>query len=202
MGEMKRRYRGLFEHAIPMVFHQNLGARIGVFGTLNSRGLKMGLTCQDVMVAPERQITIRPEASVAEAFQLIKKNRARFLPVVAEDGKYVGVFTAPTLLKLFLPKAAIIALNDDTMRVPLSGLGFMSLSKEDFNAQLEALQYEKVGKNMSNPANIPVTAPDTPIMEGIFLYYKFKRHVVLVEPATGLFVGTVSSNSLLDGALS
>ena len=31
-------------------------------------------------------------------------------------------------------------------------------------------------------------------MEGIFLYYKFKRHVVIVEPKTGRFVGTVSSN--------
>lgn len=162
----------------------------------------MGLTCQDVMVPSDEQITIGPEESVATAFQLIKKNRARFLPVVDADGKYLGVFTAPTLLKLFLPKAAIIGLNDSTSRVAMGHLSFMNLDKEDFDNQLEALKYEKVVNNMSNPDNIPVAAPDTPIMEGIFLYYKFKRHVVIVEPKTGRFVGTVSSNSLLDRALS
>lgn len=162
----------------------------------------MALTCQDVMVSPERQLTIGPDTSVSDAFQLFKKHRARFLPVVGADGKYLGVFTAPTLLKLLLPKAATIGLNTDSMRVPLEGLGFMSLSKDDFEAQLEHLRDELVKDNLSNPANIPVTAPDTPIMEGIFLYYKFKRHVVLVDPDSGQFVGTVSSNSLLEKALS
>lgn len=162
----------------------------------------MALTCQDVMVSPERQLTIGPDTSVSDAFQVFKKHRARFLPVVDASGKYLGVFTAPTLLKLLLPKAATIGLNTDSMRVSLEGLGFMSLSKDDFETQLEHLRGELVKDNMSNPANIPVTAPQTPIMEGIFLYYKFKRHVVLVEPESGKFVGTVSSNSLLEKALS
>ena len=162
----------------------------------------MALTCQDVMVSPDRQLTIGPDTSVSDAFQLFKKHRARFLPVVDDQGIYLGVFTAPTLLKLLLPKAATIGLNDDTMRVSLESLGFMSLNKGDFESQLEALREELVKDNMSNPANIPVTAPETPIMEGIFLYYKFKRHVVLVDSDSGRFVGTVSSNSLLEKALS
>lgn len=162
----------------------------------------MALTCQDVMVSPDRQITIGPDTSVSDAFQLFKKHRARFLPVIDADGKYLGVFTAPTLLKLLLPKAATIGLNTDSMRVSLEGLGFMSLSKADFEAQLEHLREELVKDNLSNPANIPVTAPETPIMEGIFLYYKYKRHVVLVDSDSGRFVGTVSSNSLLEKALS
>lgn len=162
----------------------------------------MALTCQDVMVSPERQLTIGPDTSVSDAFQVFKKHRARFLPVVDETGTYLGVFTAPTLLKLLLPKAATIGLNTDSMRVSLEGLGFMSLSKDDFETRLEHLRDELVKDNMSNPANIPVTAPQTPIMEGIFLYYKFKRHVVLVDPDSGKFVGTVSSNSLLEKALS
>lgn len=162
----------------------------------------MALTCQDVMVSPERQLTIGPDTSVRDAFQVFKKHRARFLPVVDANGTYLGVFTAPTLLKLLLPKAATIGLNTDSMRVSLEGLGFMSLSKDDFETRLEHLRDELVKDNMSNPANIPVTAPQTPIMEGIFLYYKFKRHVVLVDPDSGKFVGTVSSNSLLEKALS
>ncbi len=126
----------------------------------------MGLTCYDVMVSPEDQNTIHPDDSVANAFNIIKRSRARFLPVVDENGKYVGVFTAPTLLKLILPKAAIIGLEHT--RVPLGSLGFMSLSAEDFAARLEQLKNEKVGDNLSNPDNIPVVAPETPVMEGGF----------------------------------
>ena len=38
-------------------------------------------------------------------------------------------------------------------------------------------------------------------MEGIFLIHQYKRHVILVEPQTNRFVGTLSANSLLDHVL-
>lgn len=161
----------------------------------------MGLTCSDVMVPSAIQKTIAPDESIATAFNIIRHSRARFLPVVDENGIYKGVFTAPTLLKLILPKAATIGMGSEASRLQMDGLGFMSLSKEDFDAQLERLKDEKVADNMSNPANIPTAAPDTPVMEGIFLIYKFKRHVILVDPDTQRFVGTVSPNSLLDCVL-
>lgn len=168
----------------------------------------MGLTCFDVMVPPEKQNTILPDESVATAFNVIKRSRARFLPVVDEAGRYLGVFTAPTLLKLFLPKAALLSPVGDlgkknrNKRGHLRNLSFMNLSEADFNEQLETLKHEKVSNNMSDPANIPVAAPDTPIMEGIFLIYQYKRHVILVDPETERFVGTVSANSLFDHVLS
>ncbi|RBW62697.1 hypothetical protein DS906_01495 [Ruegeria sp. A3M17] len=167
-----------------------------------SQRKSMGLTCYDVMVPQEVQKTILPDESIATAFNIIRGSRARFLPVVAEDGTYVGVFTAPTLLKLILPKAATIGLNDDASRVAIDSLSFMNLTREDFEQQMERLKTEKVRDNMSRSSNIPVAAPDTPVMEGIFLIYKYKRHVILVEPETNRFVGTVSANSLLDRALS
>ncbi|PLX39092.1 MAG: hypothetical protein C0606_00670 [Hyphomicrobiales bacterium] len=162
----------------------------------------MGLTCRDVMVEPDHQHTILPDESVATAFNIIKRSKARFLPVVNADGTYAGVFTAPTLLKLILPKAATIGMDGESSRGQIASLCFMSLSEEDFNAQVARLKNEKVSDYMSNPDNIPIAAPDTPVMEGIFLIYKFKRHVILVDPETNRFVGTVSPNSLLDHVLS
>jgi CBS domain-containing protein len=90
----------------------------------------------------------------------------------------------------------------EATRVPIDHLGFMSLTKADFDAQVERLRDEKVSDNLSNPANIPIAEPDTPVMEGIFLAWKYKRHVILVETETNRFVGTLSSNSLLDHVLS
>ncbi len=167
----------------------------------------MGLTCYDVMVSPENQNTILPDESVATAFNVIKRSRARFLPVVDKDGKYLGVFTAPTLLKLILPKAATlsplgsIGKKSKAKRGHLGNLSFMSLNEADFAEQLERLKVEKVSDNMSDPSNIPVTAPETPVMEGIFLIYQYKRHVILVDPKTDRFVGTLSANSLLEHVL-
>ena len=93
-------------------------------------------------------------------------------------------------------------MSSESARVPISSLSFMDLTKEDFQERISQLNKERVGDNISNAANIPVTAPDTPVMEGIFLIHKFKRHVILVEPDTNRFVGTVSANSLMDHALS
>lgn len=157
-----------------------------------------GLTCRDVRVHWAEQETILPDQTVALAFDKIRRSKARFLPVVDENGKYIGVFTAPTLMKLLLPKAATIAMGRETGRGQIGNLSFMSLSREDFDAQLEQLKTEIVSDNLSDPANIPVVPPNTPIMEGIYLIYKYKRHVILVEPDTGIFKGTVSPNSLLD----
>lgn len=160
-----------------------------------------GLTCADVMVPPDMQKTIHPDESIATAFRMIKDSRIRFLPAVREDGTYVGVFSAPTLLRLILPKAATIGMSSESSRLNLDHLSFMSLSRTDFAEQLDHLRTEKVADNLSNPANIPVAAPNTPIMEGIFMIHKFKRHLMLVEPGSKRFVGTVSPNSLLDSVL-
>ncbi len=161
----------------------------------------MGLTCRDVMVPPHIQKTVEPTENVATALRIIKESRARFLPVVDTDGTYVGVFTAPTLLKLILPKAVTMTNNPALTRMGLDNLNFMNLSKADFEERIDALKDERVADNMSLPENIPVTTPDTPVMEGIFMINKFKRHVILVEEETQKFVGTVSANSLLDSIL-
>lgn len=157
----------------------------------------MGLTCRDVMVPTEHQKTVAPDTSVAEAMRIMRKSRTRFLPVVGPDGTYLGVFSAPTLLKLILPKAATIGFSESA-RMPINHLHFMDLEREDFDAQMQELRHERVADNLSNPANIPVAAPDMPVMEGIFLVWKFKRHVMLVEPKTKQFIGTISANSVLN----
>lgn len=161
----------------------------------------MSLTCRDVMVSPHVQKTVLPNASVATAFQIIKSCRSRFLPVVDEHGKYQGVFSAPTLLKLILPKAALIGMETDSSRLNMDTLGFFNLSRDDFERQIEKLKDERVADNMSLPENIPVTGPDTPVMEGIYLIHQYKRHLMLVEPSTDAFIGTVSANSILSQVL-
>ncbi len=157
----------------------------------------MGLTCRDVMVSRDHQKTIHPDASVADAYAIFKETRIRFLPVVDDAGVYLGVFTSPTLMRMLLPQAVTIGRSESAMAA-MPNLGFMSLSQENFEERVATLKNERVVDNMSNPDNIPVAHPDDPILHGIFMIYKFKRHLMLLEPGTNKFVGTVSANSVLD----
>lgn len=159
------------------------------------------LTCLDAMLPPRRQRRILPEDTVYDAFSVLRESRARFLPVVDKDGTYRGVFTAPTMLRLLLPRAASISVTGHAEKSNFENLGFLTMGKADFDAQIDGLHDETVADHMSDPANIPTTAPNTPLMEAIQLIYRYKRHVILVEPETGRFVGTVSANSIFDRIL-
>ncbi len=154
----------------------------------------MSLTCKDVMGI--EQSTLRPADTVSTAFHLMRQKGIRFLPVVAEDGTYIGVFTSPTLIKLLLPRAITIQMSGKGSR-SLSNLGFYHVDEEDFHDSLAEEKDEPVINHLSDPDNIPIVSPDTPMMEGILLLHKYKRHVIVVEPKTGRFVGVVSINSVL-----
>ncbi|WP_136443639.1 HPP family protein [Pacificoceanicola onchidii] len=159
------------------------------------------LTCLDAMLPTDRQRTISPDATVFDAFHVLRESRARFLPVVEDNGTYRGVFTAPTLLSMLLPRAASISVTGNADKTNFDNLRFLTLDKSDLDAQIERLKEETVCEHMSDPENIPTTAPETPLMEAILMIYRYKRHVILVEPETNRFVGTVSANAIFDRIL-
>lgn len=154
----------------------------------------MTLTCKDVMV--EDQCILRPTDTVSKAFRLTRQKGIRFLPVVEEDGTYVGVFTSPTLIKLLLPRAMTIQMSGKDSK-SLSNLGFYNVDEETFHHALAEEKDEPVVNHLSDPSNIPLLAPDTSVMEGVLMLHKYKRHVILVKPDSNQFVGVVSINSML-----
>ncbi len=154
------------------------------------------LTCQDLMHNENEQIVLRPDDTVSKAFQLMRKKGMRFLPVVEENGQYVGVFTSPTLIRLMLPRAVTLGLGSKNSNQVI-GLNFYNLDKDSFTESLQEVKNDLVKNHLSDPKNIPVTAPNTPIMEGILLLHKYKRHVILVDPDSNQFVGVLSINAAL-----
>ncbi len=154
------------------------------------------LTCQDLMLSKQDQIVLRPSDTVSKAFKLMRQKGMRFLPVVEENGQYVGVFTSPTLIRLMLPRAATLGLGSKNTN-QIMGLNFYNLDKDNFTESLQAVKNDLVKNHLSDPKNIPVTAPCTPVMEGILLLHQYKRHVILVDPDTNQFVGVLSINAAL-----
>ncbi len=158
----------------------------------------MTLTCKDVMANPDVQMVLRPTDTVSTAFQLMRKMGVRFLPVIDDNGKYLGVFTSPTLIKLLLPRALTIKLGGmNEAHHALNDLRFYNMDKESFHNSLAEDKNESVMNYLSDPDSIPILSPDTSVMEGVLMLHKYKRHVILVEPDTNKFVGVVSINSVL-----
>lgn len=155
----------------------------------------MGLLCQDLMY--EGNHVVSPKTTVKEAFFIIKKTGVRYLPVV-EDEIYKGVFTSPTLIKLLLPQALTIDLAGKNTDNALSNLSFYNINHDDFKERISHLDKEFVIDYLSDPELIPVAEPKTPIMEGILLLHKYKRHVILAEKETGKYHGVLTINSVLE----
>ncbi len=156
----------------------------------------MNLVCKDVM--NQNQLTVRPETTIIDAFNLIRKYKVRYLPVVNEDGTYFGVFTSPTLIRMLLPAAATIELaSNQSSAMAVANLNFFEITPEDFADRLQNLADEKIGDHISDKRKIPIVSPKKGIMDGVMLLHKYKRHVILVEPDTRQFVGVLTINSVL-----
>lgn len=104
-------------------------------------------------------MTLRPTDTVATAADRILKHHLRHLPVVDEQGRYLGTFSVYSLLKLTLPKAVLD-------KYGLDNVSFVTESVEDLAQRLGRRRDEPV-KNWLNIHE--VARPDTHAMEVMLL---------------------------------
>ena len=78
-----------------------------------------------------RVVTLKPADKVAEALRIMHQRQIRNLPVVDENGQFVGLFGIRRLTKLLLPKAAQI-------KGGLEDLSFMTDEKSEISHRLKA----------------------------------------------------------------
>lgn len=104
-------------------------------------------------------MTLRPTDTVATAADRILKHHLRHLPVVDEQGRYLGTFSIYSLLKLTLPKAVLD-------KHGLDNVSFVTESVEDLARRLGGRRDEPV-KNWLNIHE--VARPDTHAMEVMLL---------------------------------
>jgi CBS domain-containing protein len=104
-------------------------------------------------------MTLRPSDTVATGAERILKHHLRHLPVVDEQGRYLGTFSVYSLLKLTLPKAVLD-------KYGLDNVSFVTENVEDLAQRLGRRRDEPV-KNWLNIHE--VARPDTHAMEVMLL---------------------------------
>ena len=127
--------------------------------------------------------TLKSTDTIRTASQYIMKYRCRQLPVVDDDGRYVGIFGVNCLLKQVLPKAAI-------MEQGLESLSFIHEDLSDLHARLHSVENQPITVCMNTEAN--TVPPDHPMLETLLLLYRSRISIPVVDPDSGMLLGMIS----------
>lgn len=154
----------------------------------------MNDTCRDIMLTSP--IVLRPDQTLLEALNTIHNIGVRYLPVVDEEGNFVGIFSSLTLLRLLLPQALSIGMG----KKPVD-LNFMRTSVEELRERLASRSTETISRHIIKE-DIPTLTPESSIMEAIHLLHAHHAHVIITAaPDSRKFVGIVTINGLLNHIL-
>jgi CBS-domain-containing membrane protein len=121
--------------------------------------------------------------SISTAARHIMEHRYRSVPVVDEDGCYMGMFGVNCLLRQVLPKAAI-------MEDGLDNVSFIHETLADLHERLREVEDEPVTVCMNT--NVETVSPDTPLIETVLLLYRTKASIPVVKPGTCKLLGMIS----------
>jgi len=129
-------------------------------------------------------VFLRTSDTVARGAELIMSKQRRSLPVVDEEGRYVGMFSANCLLYLVLPQAA-------TMEKGLDSLPYVQNSMNDLRERLKKYLDKPVSLCLKKK-DVAVVHPDTPLVETLLTLYKARANLPVVDRVSGRLVGTIS----------
>jgi CBS-domain-containing membrane protein len=110
------------------------------------------------------------------------KKRYRSLPVVDENGCYLGMFGVNCLLKLVIPKVVF--------EQGLHNIGFIHESLDDLYARFAEVKNQTITYCMNTEIR-PIT-PDTPLTETMLQLYDTRVSIPVVEADGCKLLGMIS----------
>ena len=131
------------------------------------------MTATSVMDA--HPTVVRPTDTIGTAAAEIMQHRYRNLPVVDEEGRYLGIFGVNCLLRLVLPQAVVLEKG-------LTGVPFIHETLADLHERLREVENEPLSICMST--DVKTVAPDTP---GMFMLVTLYRHQLVDDPRPAAF---------------
>ncbi|MDQ5909337.1 MAG: hypothetical protein QG599_1432 [Pseudomonadota bacterium] len=135
-------------------------------------------------------VALKPTDTVAAAAQIILQHHLRHLPVVDEQGRYVGTFGIYSVLQLAMPSAVV--------KHGLENVAFVTEKDGALAQRLRERQDELVRNWLSQD---PVAHPDTPAMQVVQMILHGHTSVPVVDKATHRLEGIISSWNVLESLL-
>lgn len=150
------------------------------------------MPCQDIM-DPDPPVLLATD-TVGNALRLMLQHRYLALPVVDSNRLYLGLFAKSRLFGLMLP--SVVSLEDVLPRIAqITDLAYLSDDLDDLRERFAALRERPVAGYADRKA--PMVKPDSPLMEALFLVFRTRNFVPVVDPADGRLAGVISSWDVL-----
>lgn len=127
--------------------------------------------------------SVKPDDRIGLAASHIMKHRYRNLPVVDDEGHYLGIFGVNSILRLVLPKAAVIKFG-------LEEVSFVHETLENLHERLREVENEPISRYMST--DVATVPPNKPLVETLLILYRTKTSIPVVDPDTGKLAGMIS----------
>ncbi|MEA3409998.1 MAG: CBS domain-containing protein [Pseudomonadota bacterium] len=146
------------------------------------------MTAESIMAS--RLHTLRPSDTVADAVLLMSKYQIRNLPVIDDNGHFVGLFGVRRLSRLLLPRAA-----SQFDRYRLTDLSFMPDEIGAMKDRLREAGTRPVSDFLEKKGKLVFCGPDTTYPELLELFEKnhdASLPVIVVKGKSRKLVGLVS----------
>jgi CBS domain-containing protein len=141
-------------------------------------------------------ITLQPGDKVVDALLAMHRHRVRNLPVVDENGKFVGLFGIRRLSRLLLPRAA-----RDLDRFNITDLSFLPDEIDQLADRWREIALRPVSEFLEKEKKLLFCEPDTSLPQLLELLEQSKDSslpVIIVKGESRELVGMVSSWDVLE----
>ena len=150
-------------------------------------------TCASVMAT--RYPVLTASMTLTQCVQTLIKNQVLAMPVVDENGRYLGQFRKNLLIAAILPQVAVHDPRFDRIARMVDSPG-MSETMGDVRERFAAIADKPVNRYLDT--DTPVLRPDEPLIVAMFYLFHGRNFLPVVEPVSGLLVGVVSSWDVLE----
>ena len=138
------------------------------------------------------------EMTLSACLQAFVLNKVLAMPVVDNNGRYLGQFRKNLLIAAILPQVAVHDPRFDHIAKMIDG-GMLSETMEDVRERFAAIADKPVRKYLDT--DTPVLQPDQPLVTAMFYLFHGRNFLPVVEPASGLLVGVISAWDILDSII-
>jgi CBS domain-containing protein len=139
-------------------------------------------------------VTVTTDVTVAEALLEMARRKVHNIPVVDEDGAFVGLVSLRRLTHTMLPMAARVDVGAFRMDI-----GFLADQSDAYLDRLQEIGKRPVGELMEKRKKLRFCSPDTPIPKLLQLLSENPTSlpVVVVEGKNQRVIGMVSNWDVL-----
>lgn len=137
---------------------------------------------------------LKANMTLLECVQVLLDNRVLAMPVVDEQGHYIGQFRKNLLIAAILPQVAVHDPRFERFSRMLEG-EMLTETMDDVRERFAAIADKPVSRYLD--ADTPALRAEQPIVSVMFYMFHGRNFLPVVEPESGLLVGVISSWDIL-----